>query len=85
MTVAEALTGPFNHLGYQLRLQIAKTCKKHGLDNTDAVTEMFINVCGDADLSSVPAYTEVGQSLELFTHTVELSLKRFAIIQNVGG
>lgn len=85
MTVAEALTGPFNHLGYQLELLIVKTCKKHGLDNTGAVTEMFINVCGGEDLSSAPAYREVGQSLELFTHTVELSLERFAIIQNVGG
>jgi len=77
MTVAEALTGPFNHLGYQLELLIAKTCERHSLDNTNAITEMFINACGDEDLSSTRAYTQVGQSLELFTHAVELSLKRF--------
>ena len=78
MTVAEALTGPFNHLGYQLRLQIGKTCAKHNLDNTDTVTEMFISARGNEDLSSVPAYIEVGQSLELFTQAVALSLERFS-------
>lgn len=85
MTVAEALTGPFNHLGYQLGLLIERTCEKHSLDNTDAVTEMFISACGGEDLSSAPAYIAVGQSLELFTHAVELSLKRFPLMQNEGG
>lgn len=77
MTVAEALTGPFNHLGNQLELQIKRTCEQYSLDNTEAITEMFIITCGDEDLSSAPAYIEVGQSLKIFTQAVALSLTRF--------
>lgn len=79
MTVAEALEGPFNHLGYQLGLQIAKTFEKYHIVNTDAVTTMFISACGGDDLSSVPAYIAEVQSLELFTHAVALSLQKFSI------
>lgn len=77
MTVAEALVADYNNLGYRLNLLMVKTCAKNGVRYTDAITDMFINACGNEDLSSPSAYIEVERSLNLFVTTLKLSLEQF--------
>ena len=82
MTVVGALSQPYNQLGRQLGLLIAKTCAQYGLKNAEAVGEMFIKVYGNEDLSSPAAFIEVGRSLDHFVYIVGLSLYQSSPILN---
>lgn len=82
MTVVRALSQPYNQLGRQLGLLIAKTCKQYGLNNAEVVCEMFINVHGKEDLSSPSDFIDVGETLEHFVYIIGLSVHRFSPILN---
>lgn len=82
MTVVRALSQPYNQLGRQLGLLIAKTCRQYGLNDAEGVCEMFINVYGNEDLSSPSDFIDVGRTLDHFVYIVGLSVYQFSPILN---